>query len=254
MAGLGMSAHARDTQVLMSLRTEAAQPGAQKLLKGSDFMLRVGGSIEASIPQDRLVVASGYARPQFRYPGYNQPTIRSDETTCREAFQNTLAELIAAARKKGAAGVTQVVSYYNNMLMANSDMVECHAGYGSAEVQLRGVLMSPGQGGGSDPARHSRAMPPASGFATIENVDAVPVREGGQARYRYYLSLPSPKAFAVYETGGWRFEAGEPDAMVRLLNACTREGKTCWLYAVDDRVVWQPRLEQRVSRPDQLMP
>ncbi|MBC7467934.1 MAG: hypothetical protein H7322_01280 [Ramlibacter sp.] len=51
---------------------------------------------------------------------------------------------------------------------------------------------------------HSHTVPPASGYAAIDNVDAVPARAEGKARYSQYLAMPSPKAFVVYETGGWQ--------------------------------------------------
>jgi hypothetical protein len=40
--------------------------------------------------------------------------------------------------------------------------------------------------------------------------------------------------------------------MADVLSACEREGKPCWLYAVDDRVVWRTDPAQRVSRASQL--
>lgn len=101
---------------------------------------------------------------------------------------------------------------------------------------------------------HARAVPPASGYAASNNADAVPVRGEGKERYLHYLTLPSPKAFVVYETGGWRYRYGATDAMVDLLDQCAREGRRCWLYAVDNVVVWQRDVGQRVGRSDQLAP
>jgi hypothetical protein len=100
--------------------------------------------------------------------------------------------------------------------------------------------------------RHTRRVPPPSGFAAADSLEAVPVRAEGKDRYRHYLTLPSPKAFVVYETGGWRFWYSQADAMVEALNYCAREGRRCWLYAVDNHVVWQEKLDQRIGRADQL--
>ena len=100
--------------------------------------------------------------------------------------------------------------------------------------------------------RHTRRVPPPSGFAAADSLEAVPVREEGKDRYRHYLTLPSPKAFVVYETGGWRFWYSQADAMVEALNHCAREGRRCWLYAVDNQVVWQAKPDQRIGRADQL--
>jgi hypothetical protein len=104
------------------------------------------------------------------------------------------------------------------------------------------------------PRRHSRAVPPASGFAPIGDVDAVPIRTEGKPRYQHYLTLPSPKAFVVYERGGWRFFSGTANAMTAALDYCAREATPCWLYAVDDTVVWQPEPARRIGRSDQLLP
>ena len=99
---------------------------------------------------------------------------------------------------------------------------------------------------------HSVPVPVDSGYAAFDNADAVPVRAEGKARYLHYLTLPSPKAFAIYQTGGWRFSSGSAEAIPKLLNYCIREGQPCWLYAVDNQVVWQEALDKRISRPDQL--
>ena len=64
----------------------------------------------------------------------------------------------------------------------------------------------------------------------------------------------TPKAFVVYETGRWRLWNNNPDAMTRLLDTCSREGRRCWLYAVDNNVVWRQDVGQRIGRSDQLSP
>ena len=95
-------------------------------------------------------------------------------------------------------------------------------------------------------------MPPASGYAAIGNVEAVPAQVEGKTRYSQYLGMPSPKAFVVYETGGWRLSSNTSDAMVTLLDTCAREGRKCWLYAVDNEVVWKQDMQLRIGRSDQL--
>jgi len=35
-------------------------------------------------------------------------------------------------------------------------------------------------------------VPASTNFARIDDLDAVPVREDGKARFRHYLTLPSP--------------------------------------------------------------
>jgi hypothetical protein len=93
---------------------------------------------------------------------------------------------------------------------------------------------------------HRTAPPPPSGYASVEDLDRLPVRPEGKDRFRHYLTLPVPKAFFVYAGGSWRFWSG-PDAITKGLDFCQREQRRCWLYAVDDEVVWQTDESRRVG-------
>lgn len=90
----------------------------------------------------------------------------------------------------------------------------------------------------NQPDKHSRYMPPATNFAAIDDVSAIPSNEEARANYRQYLSMSPPKAFVIYSTGRTRAYEGDADVMVKSLDTCVSERKACWLYAVDDRVVW----------------
>ncbi|MES2190151.1 MAG: dienelactone hydrolase family protein [Pseudomonadota bacterium] len=92
---------------------------------------------------------------------------------------------------------------------------------------------------------HHYVLPTESGFAAADDVNAVPLSDAGKARYAHYRSLPSPKAFAVTEKGGWYFSAGEPEAMAATFRSCEKARSGCWLYAVDDRVVWNTDVATR---------
>jgi dienelactone hydrolase len=94
---------------------------------------------------------------------------------------------------------------------------------------------------------HHYVVPPASGFAAADDTAAVPLSEAGKARYAHFRGLPSPKAFAVTEKGGWYFNAGEPEAMATTFQLCAKAKSKCWLYAVDDQVVWQPDVAARAG-------
>lgn len=94
---------------------------------------------------------------------------------------------------------------------------------------------------------HHYVVPAASGFAAVDDVNAVPLSEAGRARYAHFRSLPSPKAFAVTEKGSWYFKAGEPEAMAITFDSCVRSKSKCWLYAVDDQVVWQADVANRAG-------
>jgi Zn-dependent protease with chaperone function len=99
---------------------------------------------------------------------------------------------------------------------------------------------------------HRQRVPAATGYARLDDLAAIPVREEGRLRFRHYLSLQSPKAFVVYASGGWRFFWNDPNAMTSALEHCAREGKTCWLYAVDDQIVFDADPAKRISHSGQL--
>ena len=109
------------------------------------------------------------------------------------------------------------------------------------------------RGGRATLREHRKQVPPDTGYAVASDSASVPVRQEGKDRYLHYLTLPAPKAFVVYESGGWRFFSGDGDAMSKALDFCMREGKPCWLYAVDDRVVWSPEVDKRIGRSAQLL-
>lgn len=126
------------------------------------------------------------------------------------------------------------------------------AAAGGADSPEDSVAPAPAPAGPAAHKAHTRQVPPASGYADPDNLKAVPVRAEGKDRFAHYLTLPSPKAFVVYEDGGWRFWTDSENAMTQLLDRCAREGRKCWLYAVDNTVVWREDVSQRVGRPDQL--
>ena len=99
---------------------------------------------------------------------------------------------------------------------------------------------------------HRWRVPVTTGFARIDDLDAVPVREEGKDRFRHYLTLPSPKAFVVTAKGGWRFSWNNANAMTLALDGCSRGGATCWLYAVDDQVVYDADPSKRIAQSGQL--
>jgi dienelactone hydrolase len=96
-------------------------------------------------------------------------------------------------------------------------------------------------------AGHRLPIPAATSFAIVSDVSAVPLSAAGRARYEHWLTLPSPRAFAITERGGWYFAAGDREAMQASLEYCKRAGTLCWLYAVDERVVWHDSVERRID-------
>ncbi len=102
---------------------------------------------------------------------------------------------------------------------------------------------------GAGTRKHAKPVPAASGFAAADDLKAVPLGNPGKARYQHYLTLPAPKAFAISEDGLWRIVANDAKAVPRALEACVSRGYACWLYAVDDQVVWQEDATKRVGLP-----
>jgi dienelactone hydrolase len=81
---------------------------------------------------------------------------------------------------------------------------------------------------------------PASGFAALDNADAIPhLTETGRTAYRHYLSQSLPRAFALSASGAWSWAEDGDDPPSRALAACQKNSKLpCSLYSVDQDVVW----------------
>jgi dienelactone hydrolase len=92
---------------------------------------------------------------------------------------------------------------------------------------------------------HTQEIPPASGFARYDDANAVPLGDKGRQRYAHFLTLPKPKAFVITEKGGWLMSADNVNAISTAFSYCPQE-MTCWLYAVDDRVVWEKERPRRL--------
>ncbi|WP_219213422.1 dienelactone hydrolase family protein [Variovorax boronicumulans] len=87
------------------------------------------------------------------------------------------------------------------------------------------------------------AAPPASGFALLDAVDRVPDQSiASLSGYRVFLTKNTPRAFAVNAQGGWGSAWGGADPTGRAMESCARKSTSgeCHLYAVDDKVVWNP--------------
>lgn len=111
-----------------------------------------------------------------------------------------------------------------------------------AEADLKGL--SAAQKG---PIR-TMALDGSKRFIALDDVDALPLKTAnGKAAYRLWLTLRTPRAFAIADQDGWSYTFGmpkldpgeSPDAALRALQRCEKKyGASCKLYAVDNRVVW----------------
>lgn len=97
-------------------------------------------------------------------------------------------------------------------------------------------------------ATPATAVPIASGYAPIDDIDAIPyLSDRGRDAYREWLNRPTPKAFAISAKGHW-FTAWSltpqdttlpSDPTERALVGCQRAAQMpCKLYAINRSVVW----------------
>jgi dienelactone hydrolase len=86
-----------------------------------------------------------------------------------------------------------------------------------------------------------KPWPKPTGFAAINDVDAVPyMTDAGRDLYRRYLSKPRPKAFLIAPGGSLRSSYGGFDPVSDGLATCRSNRAACRVYAIDDQVVWTP--------------
>jgi hypothetical protein len=210
-----------------------------------DMVLRFGSASATGadlVVRDVQVDGSGDAAREN--PAKRDSVRPSDEAVCQRAFDDAMTRLVAGARKAGAVAIVGIVSDYKGLVVDDTTAFECHAGSFRAFVSLRAQFAR------SRP--HTLPVPAKSGYAELTNLDAVPSSAAGKDRYAHFLTLPKPRAFAFYDDGSWRFWADDPDAMTKSLDDCARQGHRCWLYAVDDNVVWNADESRRIGRSAQL--
>jgi len=84
-------------------------------------------------------------------------------------------------------------------------------------------------------------FPPATNFAEIDDVDAVPyLNDEGRRLYRKFLEEKMPKVFVISKTGLVASFQGGFDPLGGVLNMCNKNAQHCEVYAVDDYVAWVP--------------
>ena len=94
---------------------------------------------------------------------------------------------------------------------------------------------------------HAWVVPAATHFAAVDDVAAPPIALEDITEYQTWLTRMSPRAFAVSANSGYGIGYGAK-AMQQALDNCEVLSKSkCWLYAVDDQVVYAAQEAQRVS-------
>ncbi|MBW9104430.1 dienelactone hydrolase family protein [Paraburkholderia phenoliruptrix] len=148
-----------------------------------------------------------------------------------------IASMYAAYVAHGAsAKMVDYGTYKNDAHRLVGDRDGVHVWWPAVEAFLARVGMPTGvQYRVEDPS-----APKASGFASVDAVDAVPyVDEAGRNGYRNFLRQYPSRAFAVSDTGAWSWAEGGDDPMsVAIANCQKQSSAPCRLYAVDNSVVW----------------
>ncbi len=236
-------AHARNDSFKLPVQPALAARHAHDV--AGDLALLFGGASAAGadlVPGE--IEAQGVAGVVSGEPGVNAHL--TDAEVCQHAFEDALAHLVAQARGAGAAAIVGIVSDFKGEHIDDPLDYVCHAGSMKSYVTLRGRLAR------TYTVASSRRLPPATDFAALDDVKALPLSDEGRERYAHFLTLPKPRAFVVYEDGAWRFYSKDPESMTKALDYCARQGRRCWLYAVDDRVVWSADLARRIGSSSQL--
>ena len=224
---------AKNEETLQPVSVALAKSSARKAADGIVF--RFG---QASAQGADIVATDVQLRGEGDVTSSRKHGAPSDETVCRRAFNDALARFAAAAKAAGAVAVVGIVSDYKGAELADASTYECHSGSVHSYVEFKGQLARTVP---DDPAF------PASGFARLDDVQAVPLSDQGKSRYAAFLQQPKPRAFVVYEDGGWYMSWGRSDAPAAALRHCAVEGKRCWLYAVDAQVVWNIDVARRIG-------
>jgi len=179
----------------------------------------------------------------------------TDEQACQAAFEDAVGHLAQRARQAGGAALVGIVSAFKGEVVDDPLSVDCHAGASTSHVTLRAKLARTYAGEPVAPPPRAVAAAsaervvvlPRSGFAEIGDRDAVPLNSAGRDRYVHFLALPKPRAFAILDDGSWRFWADDPDAVTKVFDECAHASRRCWLYAVDDTVVWHAEENLRID-------
>ena len=243
---LASSAHARNEQFLLQFSDAMKKTRAREIV--GDIPVRFGSATAATVAKTEIVrtdvVVDGEGSTGGDDPRQRHFERLTDEQICIHAFEAALTKLMVIAREEKAGAVLGVVSDYRGNVIDDARTFECRAGAVRSYVSLRAQI--------SRAIPLSRPLPSASGFADIANADAVPLSDEGKERYRHFLTLPQPRAFVVFEDGHWYMTWHNGEAMTKALDYCARVGKRCWLYAADDRVVWDADPAKRIGASAQL--
>lgn len=260
---LASAAQARDTR--MTLPLEPALRGAGGQLAPEVRLLFGSASAEGLKPLSTVQVQGvgsphGTARAPHGGPtGYR----RSDAEMCQEAFGKAAGELQRRATAMGGVAAVGILSYFSGTETNSRDAYECRVGMTRAVVELKAhivgslersaavpaVVTAPVVAAAAPASGHRLPVPVATGYAKVHETARVPfLDEAGRQRYGEWLLRATPRAVALHPSGRAAFAFSDGNAMETALAQCEQAARApCFLYAVDEQVVWSQDPAQRIT-------
>lgn len=153
-------------------------------------------------------------------------------------FDHPLAQRLQQAYQ-AAGGPSQLVAYGSFKRDAHG-MIGSRDGVAVWLPEVERFLKTIGMPTAVTVAIADTPRPPATNFAALDNVGAIPyLTDKGRNGYRDYLGKSAPRAFAISPSGAWSWAEEGDDPASRAVAACQKNSQVpCQLYSVDNDVVW----------------
>ncbi len=204
-------------------------PGVRGLLNFAGGLRIDGGNCDW---RDALVHAFGHYAASTRLPSlwfYGEND---------SYFDHPLAHRLQQAYQ-GAGGPSQLMAYGPFKADAHG-MVGSRDGVRVWLPEVERFLKGLGMPSEVTVAIADTPRPPSTGYAAVDNVNAVPfISDKGRNGYRDYLGKSTPRAFAISGSGAWSWAEEGDDPASRALASCQKNSTLpCQLYSIDNDVVW----------------
>lgn len=256
---------ARDTRLTLPLEPALRAAGAQL---AADVQLQFGSASAEGLKPLTTVQVQGAGPAQGTTPrawhGAPGSYRRTDAEMCQEAFNKAAVDLQRRAKAVGGVAAVGIVSYFSGAETNSREVYECRTGMTRAVVEFQAQIIGPAERGALAPAPvpapaivtavapasgHRLAMPIGTGYAKVHETAKVPfLDEAGRQRYGEWLLRATPRAVALHPSGRAAFAASDGNAMETALAQCEQAARApCFLYAVDEQVVWSQDPAQRIT-------
>ncbi len=161
-------------------------------------------------------------------------------------FDHPLAERLQQAYQS-AGGPSQLIAY-GKFKNDSHGMIGSRDGIAIWAPETERFLKSLGMPAEQVMKIADTPRPPATHFASVENIAALPgLSDKGRAGYRDYLGKSAPRAFALSSSGAWSWAEEGDDPSDRAIAGCQKNSTTvCKLYSIDNDVVWDAQASSLV--------